>query len=251
MRFELGDSRFPPAPVSGGSQTVASVGSAVLAACQQARDHAVAMALSDAADRWPGAVAADFRLQDGAVVGPQDRRMTSARCWPAAAWRYVDVQAESAPPPKDKKTHSLHSFGAQFAEVRVDPLLGEIRLTRLVGVFDAGRVLNAKTARSQLIGGMTFGVGMALLEETMVDEATGRIVNANVSEYLLPVNADIPVIDGGAAGGRTTGRPTRSARRASASCRWSAWRPRSPTRCIHATGVRVRDLPIRLEDLLA
>ena len=88
----------------------------------------------------------------------------------------------------------MHAFGAQFAEVRVDPDLGEIRVSRFVGAFDGGRVINAKTARSQLIGGIVYGIGMALLEETHVDAETGRIVNANIAEYLVPVNADVPDI---------------------------------------------------------
>ena len=88
----------------------------------------------------------------------------------------------------------MHAFGAQFAEVRVDADLGEIRVSRFVGAFDAGRVMNAKTARSQLIGGIVYGLGMALLEETHVDGETGRIVNANIAEYLVPVNADVPDI---------------------------------------------------------
>lgn len=88
----------------------------------------------------------------------------------------------------------MHAFDVQLAEVRVDPDLGEIRGSRFVGAFDGGNVLNAKTARSQLIGGIAYGIGMALLEETLVDSETGRIVSTNVAEYVMPVNADIPDI---------------------------------------------------------
>ncbi len=250
VRFELGDSRFPPAPVSGGSQTAASVGSAVLVACRQARDHAVAMAISDAG--WQGANPADYSLKDGAVVGPKGR-ITIGEMLARRNVDNVEVTGEAKGPPKekDKKTHSLHSFGAQFAEVRVDPMLGEIRLSRLVGVFDAGRVLNAKTARSQLIGGMTFGVGMALLEETMVDEATGRIVNPNISEYLLPVNADIPVITASLLEGGDDQNANPVGLKGVGELPMVGMAAAIANAVYHATGVRVRDLPIRLEDVLA
>ena len=250
VRFELGDSRFPPAPVSGGSQTAASVGSAVLAACRQARDHAIAMAVSDAG--WQGANPADYALKDGAVVGPQGR-VTVGEMLARRNVENVEFVGDAKGPPKEKgkKTHSLHSFGAQFAEVRVDPMLGEIRLSRLVGVFDAGRVLNAKTAHSQLIGGMTFGVGMALLEETLVDESTGRIVNANISEYLLPVNADIPVISAALLEGGDDQNANPVGLKGVGELPMVGMAAAIANAVYHATGVRVRDLPIRLEDVLA
>ncbi len=250
VRFELGDTRFPPAPVSGGSQTAASVGSAVLVACRQARDHAVAMAISDAG--WQGADPAAYRLQDGAVAGPQGR-MTVGEMLARRGVESVDVVGDAKGPPKEKgkKTHSLHSFGAQFAEVRVDPMLGEVRVSRLVGVFDGGRVLNAKTAHSQLIGGMTFGVGMALLEETMVDDSTGRIVNANISEYLLPVNADIPSITATLLDGGDDQNANPVGLKGLGELPMVGVAAAIANAVYHATGVRVRDLPIRLEDVLA
>jgi xanthine dehydrogenase YagR molybdenum-binding subunit len=91
--------------------------------------------------------------------------------------------------------YSIATYGAHFAEVRVDADTAEIRLSRMLGVFAPGRILNAKTARSQLIGGMTFGMGMALLEGTMPDPHTGAFVNADLAEYLVPVHADIADID--------------------------------------------------------
>jgi xanthine dehydrogenase YagR molybdenum-binding subunit len=133
--------------------------------------------------------------------------------------------------------------------VRVDPDLGTIRVSRFVGAFDAGNLLNAKTARSQLIGGITYGIGMALLEETLVDGETGRIVNSNVAEYLMPVNADVPEIEtivvqnddknSNPLGAKGIGElPMVGVAAAIANAVY------------HATGVRVRKVPIRIEDIL-
>ena len=90
------------------------------------------------------------------------------------------------------KEFSLYSFGAHFAEVQVDPDFGEVRVTRYVGAFGAGRILNAKTAHSQLLGGVVWGIGMALHEETHLDKTLGRIMNPDLAEYHVPVSADIP-----------------------------------------------------------
>src|SRR5207248_7819875 len=90
---------------------------------------------------------------------------------------------------------SMHAFGAVFAEVRVDRDLGIVRVARMVGAYGVGRVLNPKTARSQLYGGITFGIGMALMEHTITDLRTGRYVNADIAEYHIPVHADIPSIE--------------------------------------------------------
>lgn len=94
-----------------------------------------------------------------------------------------------------EEKYSKHAFGAQFAEVKVDPDFGMVRVTRFAGAFGVGRVLNQKTARSQLMGGIVMGIGMALQEETITDSRFGRIVNANLAEYHVPVNADIPDIE--------------------------------------------------------
>ncbi len=106
----------------------------------------------------------------------------------------LEASAEAKPGP-ERELYSMHSFGAVFAEVRVDVDLGIVRVPRITGVYAAGTILNAKTTRSQMLGGIVWGVGMALLEESVRDGRDGRIVNANLAEYHVPVNADIGAID--------------------------------------------------------
>ena len=149
-----------------------------------------------------------------------------------------------------EKKFSFHSFGAVFVEVRVDETLGRARVTRAVGAYDVGKILNSKTARSQALGGIVFGIGMALLEQTARDPKTGRVVTKNLADYLVPVNADVPEIEilfpgvpdlnftqMGARGIGEIGITGISAAIANA--------------VYHATGKRIRDLPITTEKLLS
>src|SRR6187200_100038 len=102
------------------------------------------------------------------------------------------IATESSPPGDEGQRFSMHSFGAVFAEVAVDPDLGETRVRRIVGAYGAGRIVNPKTTRSQCIGGMMGGIGMALMEHSVVDARNGRVPNANLAEYPVPVHADAP-----------------------------------------------------------
>ncbi|WP_137894459.1 xanthine dehydrogenase family protein molybdopterin-binding subunit [Ramlibacter sp. 2FC] len=164
VTFTLGDNCLPRAAVHGGSMTTASVGSAVQAACRQAREDALARAgvddLTEALRRLRQPVEASVDSRPG-----------------DAAQRF-----------------SMHAFGAVFVEVAVDQDLGEVRVRRMVGAYGAGRIVNPKLARSQCIGGMIGGVGMALMEHAVVDPRNGRVANANFAEYALPVHADAPAV---------------------------------------------------------
>ena len=162
VKFTLGDTRLPKAPVHGGSITMASVGSAVQAACRKAREDALARGGAN-----------DLTEAMRRVAQPIEAA--------------VDVK-----PGKEMKQFSMHSFGAVFVEVAVDADLGETRVRRIVGAYGAGRIINPKLAHSQCIGGMIGGIGMALMEHSVVDPRNGRVPNGNLAEYAVPVHADCP-----------------------------------------------------------
>ena len=160
----------------------------------------------------------------------------------------IEGRADAKMSPEAAK-YARHAFGAQFAEVRIDPLLRTIKVSRWVGAFDCGKVINAKTARSQLIGGIVFGMGMALLEETRVDRQTGRILNANVAEYMMPVCADVPDIETIMIEAPDT-ITTPMGIKGIGELPMVGVAAAIANAVYHATGVRVRELPIRLDRLL-
>jgi xanthine dehydrogenase YagR molybdenum-binding subunit len=180
VRVELGDTDFPAAPGSGGSFGANSAGSAVYDACMNLRAALLQKAglNPDNAVFDDGAVSADGQtVRPDGLVGD-------------------GLSADGAATPGNSREAFIQqSYGAHFAEVGVSEVTGEIRLRRMLGVFTAGRILNAKTARSQAIGGMTFGVGAALMEAIVVDKRDGWFVNNNLAEYHVAANADIPAID--------------------------------------------------------
>ncbi len=225
VRFELGDTELPETPVSGGSQTASSTGSAVKMACLALRKKLAAAAGVD--ESAPLDFAAIVRKSGQPEI---------------AADHHAEEKAE-------RKARSCHSFGADFVEVRVDPDLGVVRVARVVAAFGAGKILNAKTARSQLVGGIVWGIGMALEERTVRDPRTARAVTRDLSDYHVPVCADVPDVDVitideddpfvneiGAKGIGEIGITGIGAAIVNA--------------VFHATGKRVRDVPITLDKLL-
>jgi xanthine dehydrogenase YagR molybdenum-binding subunit len=155
----------------------------------------------------------------------------------------------TTPRSRRRRGLAIFSFSAVFAEVRVDPDLGLVRLKRFVGVYDAGRILNPKTARSQAIGGIIWGVGQALLEQSETDPVTGRFLNRNYSGYLVPTNADIPTLDVLFVGGFDEEASPLGAKGLGELTAVSV-APAIANAVYHATGKRVRDVPIAIEKLL-
>jgi xanthine dehydrogenase YagR molybdenum-binding subunit len=182
VTFGLGDTRMPKSPNAGGSQQTASVGSAVKLATLKARMQLMQLAVADERSPLHGVALDALDTRDGRLILSADpaRGESFAAIVTRNGGMPIEATAD-AQPGAEKRTYAMHAFGAQFAEVRVDPDLGTIRVVRQLGAFAAGRILNAKLARSQFIGGMTMGLGMALFEETRRDERSGRVMNANLA----------------------------------------------------------------------
>jgi xanthine dehydrogenase YagR molybdenum-binding subunit len=250
VRIELGRSDLPTSWGSGGSWGASSSGMAVYRACELLRERLVSAATSDPQSPLQGLDKGGAVFSGGRIaMGSKSESISdlAARNHPDG----LEAEGESTPMWADPNfaSHSIHTYGAHFAEVGVDADTGEIRIRRMLGVFSPGRVLNAKTARSQLIGGMTFGVGMALQEEAIVDVRSGAFVNCDLGEYLVPVHADIPAIDAvmldgfddkaNALGIKGLGELGICGAAAAIG-----------NAVFNATGVRVRDFPITLDKLL-
>jgi xanthine dehydrogenase YagR molybdenum-binding subunit len=249
VSFELGDTEFPETPVSGGSQTASSTGSAVKLAALALRDKLIASAIADTKSPLYGLRAEGVSLLAGELSTHDLRKKDSLSALVERAGQSEISARATSKEKEDRKKFSLHSFGAHFVEVRVDEDTGEVRVARALGAFAAGKILNPKTARSQFLGGMVWGIGFALHEHTVRDARSGRVVTRDLADYHLPVHADIPALDVltineddphvneiGAKGIGEIGITGITAAIANA--------------VFNATGKRVRDLPITLDKLI-
>src|ERR1700716_159726 len=249
ITIKLGDSTLPQAPVEGGSWMAASASHGVATTAKEVRRELLALAKAMKDSPLAGAKFEDIVLADGKVVSKHevDRAVSIADAMRHGAIDRIEKEKTNSFPDDSSHAHNTHS--AVFAEVKVDEQLGVIRVTRVVSAIAAGRILNTKTAHSQIMGSVVGGIGMALHEETVFDHRFGRIMNANIAEYHVPVNADVHDIEGifvdeldaivnpmGIKGLGEIGIVGVAAAIANA--------------VYHATGKRVRDLPITLDKLL-
>jgi xanthine dehydrogenase YagR molybdenum-binding subunit len=264
----VGDSALPPAPVAGGSNTTASTCSAVAKACDAIRERLFRTASTANDSPLAGQPPARMRLtegravsEDGAAESLQD---IMKRLGVGAVEEYAEFVPKGAKPGSVKDLYGgkptlvgghqgdklMYALGAEFVEVRVHDLTREIRVGCMVGAFAGGRIMNPRTARSQYLGGMIWGVSSALHEATELDHGRGRYINDNFADYLIPVNADIgdveiilmPEVDNDVnpVGVKGIGELANVGTAAAVS-----------NAVYHATGIRVRELPIRIEKLLS
>ncbi len=246
---KLGDSTLPKAPVEGGSFTTASVGSAIHAACRAVQAELLGLAQKVSGSPLTGATLDDVAFVDGKIRFRHDggREVSAADAMRAGGADRIEKEASAEPNSASTYAHYAHS--AVFAEVKVDEQLGVIRVTRMVSAVAAGRILNPKLAGSQILGAVVGGIGMALHEESLTDHRFGRFMTHNLADYHVPVNADIHEIEVifveekddeinplGVKGVGEIGIIGTAAAIANA--------------VYHATGKRVRDLPITLDKLL-
>jgi len=267
VQVDVGDSNLPPAPVAGGSNTTASTCSAVLKACDAIREKLLRAASTANDSPLYGRPTSDLRLTDGRAVASDGAQEKLADLMKRLGVGAIEEYAEFVPPGiKPEAIRSLYqgrgaltggpagdkmmyALGAEFVELRIHAATREIRVPRMVGAFAAGRIMNPRTARSQYLGGMIWGIGSALHEATEIDAVRARYVNDNFADYLIPVNANIGDVEiilvpeedehVNPAGVKGLGELANVGTAAAVS-----------NAIYHATGRRIRQLPIRIEDLL-
>lgn len=247
VTFNYGDSTLPGVVMAGGSQQTASIGASVMAAHRALVTELLKLAGNDSP--LAGLDADEVVGIDGGLASMADPARHESYASILSRAQRQELVVEGTPPPPLETMHwSMHSHGAMFCEVRVNAVTGEVRVSRFLGSFDCGRILNPKTAASQFRGGIIMGLGLALMEETQYDERSGRIMNPSLAEYHIPVHMDVPAIEVmwtdipdphtpmGARGVGEIGITGVGAAVANA--------------VFNATGKRIRDLPITLDKLL-
>ncbi|WP_316198992.1 MULTISPECIES: xanthine dehydrogenase family protein molybdopterin-binding subunit [unclassified Bradyrhizobium] len=251
VAYKAGTSDLPDAGIAGGSAHTATVGTAIHNAGAAVIAKLAELATSDERSPLFGAGNAGVIARNGRLFRRDDEGRGEAYgdILARAGLAEIDASGSGAPDPALNEQYAMHSHGAVFAEVKVDPDLGQVRVSRMIGAFAAGRVINPKLVESQLLGGMIWGISLALHEEAITDRRTGRIMNANLGEYHVPVNADIPAMEAftveehdpyvnplGIKGVGEIGITGSAGAVANA-----VW---------HATGVRIRRFPVRISDLV-
>lgn len=252
VEFRAGTSDLPDAGIAGGSGHTATAGTAIHTAGAEAIARLADLATADERSPLFGAGNAGVVARAGRLFRRDDESCSEsyAEILGRAGLSEVEGRGSGAADPVAQSAYAMYAHGAVFAEVKVDPVLGQVRATRLVGAFAAGRVINPRLARSQYFGGMIWGLSFALHEHAVIDRRSGRVMNADLAEYRVPVNADVPPMEAllveehdpyvnplgvkgvGEIGITGTGGAIANA----------VW---------HATGVRVRRFPIRIDDLMA
>jgi xanthine dehydrogenase YagR molybdenum-binding subunit len=249
VSFHYGDSALPQSPMAGGSSQTLSVVAAVQAAIEKAQNEMLRLVGEDYIAELTRGKHERVEAREGGLFRADDLKTgeTYSAILQRAGRDFIEVEA-SGGIPLELMTYSMGSYGAHFCEVRINEDSGEVRVSRWLGSFDCGRILNPKTAASQFRGGIIMGIGMALMEETLFDERKGRIMNPSLAEYHVPVHLDVPHIEIiyndipdqhtplGAHGAGEIGITGAAAAIANA--------------VFHATGKRVRELPITLDKLL-
>jgi xanthine dehydrogenase YagR molybdenum-binding subunit len=255
IRVVLGDSSLLPGPTSGGSTATATVLPAIAEATDNATKTAIATAISAAGSPFHGKTADSLAFTEGKIhikTQPASSGVPYEQILKQAQVQAANGEGNSGGMGADPKArnYSTHSFGAQFVEIEWDPGIARLRVSRVVSVIDGGRIINRKTAANQILGAVVMGVGMGLLEETLYTPQTGQPLNSNFADYMVATNPDSPKIDVhfldhpdpvlGEYGARGIGE-----------IGLAGVAPAITAAVYHATGIRVRNLPIRIEDLLS
>jgi xanthine dehydrogenase YagR molybdenum-binding subunit len=244
----LGDTRLPASHGAIGSSTMANAGASVLLAANAVRDKAVALALTGRSAPFAGASAKDVLAANGGLA-VADRTITYSDLLARNGLDVLTGDGDYDPVEEAKGPKAIFSFSAVFAEVRVDEELGLVRLNRFVGAYDAGKIINPRTARSQAIGGIIWGVGQALLEQSETDPQMGRFLHRNYSGYLVPTNADIPELEVIFAG-EFDSEASLLGSKGLGELTGVSVAPAIVNAIYHATGKRIRELPVTVEKLL-